>query len=99
MTYIPTTPEDLLHWMHTSGILQKHGIQKIGIFGSFARREPHNDIDVLLEDEVIDWKTIEAFRNEFQLATGEKLDIMVRKFAEPLILKTALRDIRYATIS
>ena len=99
MTYIPTTPEDLLNWLYSSGMLKKYGIQKIGVFGSFARCEPHKDIDVLLEDDFLDWKLIEAFRNEFQLATGEKLDIMIRKYAEPLILKTALRDIRYATIS
>lgn len=99
MTNVPSTPEELFSWLQASGLLQKYGLKKIGVFGSFARCEPHNDIDILLEDDVFEWKAVEAFREEFQRATGERIDIMIRKFAEPLILKTALRDIQYAPVS
>ena len=94
-----STPDVLFKWLQNSGLQKKYGLKKIGVFGSFARGEPHKDIDLLLEDEHIDWKSLEAFRHEFQIQTGEKLDIMVRQFAEPLIFKTALRDIRYAAFA
>jgi predicted nucleotidyltransferase len=93
-----TSPEQLFECLHSSGLLEKYGIRKIGVFGSFARREVYQDIDLLLEDEEINWKALADFRDEFQLITGQKIDIMVKKYAEPLILRTALRDIQYETL-
>jgi predicted nucleotidyltransferase len=93
-----STPENLFIWLRSSGILKKYGLQKVGIFGSFARGENYNDIDFLIEDEVVNWKNLMDFQNEFQAITGQKADIMVKAYAEPLVLKTAFRDFLYETI-
>jgi uncharacterized protein len=90
------SPHDLFEYLSTSGLLDKYGLTRVGVFGSFARMEPYHDIDLLIEDETINWKELEAFRTEFQAQTGEKLDIMVRHFAEPIILNRAMKDIQYA---
>lgn len=90
------SPHDLFAYLSVSGLLRKYGLKKVGVFGSFARMEPHHDIDLLVEDETINWKELEAFRAEFQAQTGEKLDIMVRHYAEPIILSRAMKDIQYA---
>ena len=89
------TIQDLFLYFQSSGLIAKYGIHKFGVFGSFARQEPFHDIDILIEDEHIDWKKLEAFRVEFQLATGTPLDIMVRAYAEPIILNRALKEIQY----
>jgi predicted nucleotidyltransferase len=86
---------DLFSFLNDSGLLAKYGILKVGVFGSFAREEKFNDIDLLIEDEHFNWKKLEAFRKDFHLATGIPLDIMVKAFAEPVILNRALKDIKY----
>lgn len=90
-----STPEQLFLWLRNSGMLKKYNIRKFGIFGSFARREPFRDIDLLLEDDDVNWESLVEFSREFRFATGKNLDIMVKKYAEPLVLKRALRDIQY----
>lgn len=90
------TPDQFFDFLRSSGLRKKYGLENLALFGSFARREPFQDIDILVEENA-DWKVLEDFRNEFTLLTGIKLDIMMRQFADPLVLKYALQDICYDT--
>ncbi len=90
-----SSPKKLFGWLKSSGLLTKYGLNKVGVFGSFARNEPYADIDLLVDDPVINWKLLRGFCDEFQEKTRIKLDIMVRQYAEPLILKSAEKDLIY----
>ena len=72
-------------------------IKRIGIFGSFARDEENaNDIDLLIEDDIDPDRLIQLkilLENSFQ----KKVDIVLPKFANPIILYRAQRDLHYAT--
>ncbi len=69
---------------------------KVGIFGSFARGETANDIDLLLEDH-IDYEALIRIRLRMEKDLNKKLDIVIRKFADPIILHRAEKDLKYVT--
>jgi predicted nucleotidyltransferase len=88
------SPSQFFQFLKNNGLTRKYGLHRIAVFGSFARNEPYKDIDLLIEDD-LDWRELIKFREEFQNLTGQKLDIMLKKFAEPLILRHAQNDLRY----
>ncbi|MFC1736375.1 nucleotidyltransferase family protein [Candidatus Hydrogenedentota bacterium] len=77
-----------------SNILQRFAIHRLGIFGSFSRSEPANDIDILIEDDL----TLEeaaSFRQALEALVDNRLDIMIERLANPIILYRARKDMRY----
>jgi uncharacterized protein len=82
--------------MREQHVLEKYGFNYIGVFGSFARNEPFKDIDILIEEEV-DIQKIIQFKEEVERLFGVKVDVMIRRFAEPIVLKYALKDVKYVT--
>ena len=76
-------------------IFGRFGLSRIGVFGSFARGENFRDLDLLIEDDIPYTKLI-ALREALQTDLVIPVDLMIRRYAEPIILRSALRDIRYA---
>lgn len=76
-------------------IFEKYKIDKIGIFGSTARGEDGKDIDVLVEDT--DYKKWINLKKEFEEKTNISLDIMIEKYANPIVLMRAKKEIVYVT--
>ena len=68
--------------MISNNLFNKFGLSKIGIFGSAARGELSNDIDILIEDNV-DYRLLSELRNELQLFTNKRIDIVIAKYANP----------------
>jgi len=84
-------------YLRNNRIFSKYNLKRIGIFGSYARDEENaNDIDILIEDNIDSDKLIqlkELLENSFQ----KKVDIVLTKFANPIILYRAQKDLHYAT--
>lgn len=76
-------------------ILKKYGIERIGVFGSFARGEKYNDIDLFIEDDRVQPENLIALKNELEREFGTKVDIMTKKFANPIVVHRARKDMRY----
>ncbi len=76
-------------------ILKKYGIDRIGLFGSFARGEEYNDIDVFIEDDGVRPENLIKLKDELEREFEIKVDIMTKKFANPIVLHRARKDMRY----
>lgn len=71
------------------------GISKIGVFGSFARNEKFKDIDLLIEEEV-NSEALISFQKILKRDINVPVDIVLSKYAEPIILYRAQQDLKYA---
>jgi len=81
-------------------LLQKEGFfklvdeEKIGIFGSFARNEDFQDIDLLIEKpkDILELYYIkEKLKKKYKI----RFDFMIKEYADPIILRNSLKDIIY----
>jgi hypothetical protein len=90
--------DDLFLILRDNHIFERFGIKKLGVFGSLARGERFNDIDLLIEDD-LDYKSLLELKVLLESQTGYKVDLLQKKYAEPVILHRALKDIRYAAAS
>lgn len=70
-------------------------LEQIGVFGSFVRGESYNDIDFLL-DEKMDYNKRVRLKKFLEKELQTDVDIIIKPFAEPIILHRALKDIKYA---
>ena len=77
-------------------MFEKFNLSRVGVFGSAARGEQSNDIDILIEDN-IDYRLLSAFRNELQELMNKRVDIVIAKYANPIVLRRALKEIVYVT--
>ena len=89
---------DLFLLFKDKEVFHQFGLQKIGVFGSLARGEHFNDIDIFIEEE-IDFNKLLRLKKMLEKETGFPVDIMKKKYAEPVILYRALKDMRYAATS
>ena len=78
-------------------LLEKHSLEKIGVFGSFARGEKANDIDFYIDLEDYNVKNLIELKNDLKKLTEKEVDIMVKKYANPIILYRAKKDMKYVT--
>jgi predicted nucleotidyltransferase len=85
------TFEALKKAIKDENILQKHNLSKIGIFGSFARGEAANDIDFYIDSAIYDLKNIVALKNDLERVSQKPVDIMLQKYANPIVLYRAKR--------
>lgn len=91
-----TNLNDLELYLRREKIFDLLEINKIGVFGSFARNEAFNDIDLMIEGDVKTEALIylrKKLKNEIQTP----VDIVLSKYTEPIILHRAKQDIKYAT--
>lgn len=47
-------------------ILKKYGIDRVGVFGSLARGEKYNDIDLFIEDDRVQLQNLIELKNELE---------------------------------
>ncbi|MEI6595269.1 MAG: nucleotidyltransferase domain-containing protein [Bacteroidota bacterium] len=92
------TIQDLFTFINDESILERFNLKKIGVFGSFARGEKFNDIDLMIDDD-IDFKKLLELKIFLETKTGNRFDIMQKKYAEPVILYRAMKDLKYAEAS
>ena len=88
----------LQDFLRTHDVFNRFGIKRIGVFGSFARNEKFNDIDLLVEDKM-DYKSRFALKSFLEKELEISIDLVQKDLAEPIILHRAMKDIRYATIN
>jgi predicted nucleotidyltransferase len=78
-------------------LLEKYNLDKIGVFGSFARGEQANDIDFFIDMENYHVKNLIELKKELEKITKKEVDIMLKKYANPIILYRAQKDMQYVT--
>jgi predicted nucleotidyltransferase len=89
----------LQQYLRENQIFSQYNLKRIGVFGSFARDEANaNDIDILIEDD-IDPDSLIRLKNLLENSFQKKVDVVLRKFANPIILYRAQKDLLYATQS
>jgi predicted nucleotidyltransferase len=72
-------------------------LDKIGIFGSFSRGEKANDIDFYIDMENYSVKNLINLKKDLEIITQKEVDIMLKKYANPIILYRAQKDMKYVT--
>jgi hypothetical protein len=82
--------------MVRNNLFKKFSLSKLGVFGSTARGEVSNDIDILIEDNV-DYRSLSVLRDELQRLTNKRIDIVIERYANPIVLHRARKEIIYVT--
>jgi hypothetical protein len=77
-------------------LFKKFSLSKLGVFGSAARGEASDDIDILIEDN-LDYRELSALRDELQRLTNKRIDIVIAKYANPIVMYRARKEIIYVT--
>jgi hypothetical protein len=97
------TRADILDFInqHQSEFSRKYYIQKMGLFGSFARNEPNesSDIDLIVEfkDRTPHLSEIkESIRTLFKNRFQRNVDLANVKYLKPYAKEYILRDVQYA---
>ena len=80
--------------MVRNNLFEKYNLSRLGVFGSTARGEKSNDIDILIEDN-LDYRNLASFRDELQSLLHKRVDIVMGKYANPIVLYRALKEIVY----
>ena len=88
--------EELETLLRAENVFDEFGLNRLGIFGSFARGEKYNDIDLLVEQNLY-YSTREALKEKLQKLLNIKIDLVPEKFADPILLHRARKEIRYVT--
>jgi len=82
--------------MVRNDLFNKFSLTKLGVFGSTARGEVSNDIDILIEDN-IDYQSLSVLRDELQRLTNKRIDIVIARYANPIVLHRARKEIIYVS--
>jgi predicted nucleotidyltransferase len=91
------TFEALEKAIKSENILEKHKLEKIGIFGSFARGEAAKDIDFYIDLETYNLENLIALKNDLEKISEKSVDIMIKKYANPIVLHRAQKDMKYVS--
>ena len=78
-------------------LLKKYELDKIGVFGSFAWGEKANNIDFYIDTEEYRVKNIINLKKDLEKITEREVDIMLKKYANPIVLYRAEKDMKYVT--
>lgn len=90
------TIQELETLLRNEKVFEEFGIKSLGLFGSFARGETYKDIDFLLEQNV-DYRVREKLKVKLQTLLNLKVDLVVKKLADPVILYRVYKDLKYVT--
>jgi predicted nucleotidyltransferase len=63
--------------------------------GSFAQGETANDLDFYIDLETYDLKKLIELKNDLEKISQKSVDIMIKKYANPIILLRAKKDMKY----
>jgi len=78
-------------------LLKKYDLDKIGVFGSFARGEKARDIDFYIDIENYNVKYLLPLKKDLENITEKEVDIMLKKYANPIVLYRAQKEMIYVT--
>ena len=78
-------------------LLKKYNLERIGVFGSFARGEKAKDIDFYIDAENYNIKNLVSLKNDLEKITKKDVDTMLKKYANPIVLYRAEKDMKYVT--
>ena len=78
-------------------LLKKYDLEKIGVFGSFARGEEAADIDFYIDADNYNIRNLINLKIDLEKITEKEVDIMLKKYANPIILYRAVKDMVYVT--
>lgn len=87
---------ELKNIMICNNLFERFNINRIGVFGSTARGENSNDIDILIDDNA-DYRQLAVLREELQNLLNKRIDIVISKYANPIVLHRAMKEIVYVT--
>ena len=90
--------EQLQKFFNEEKIFTQFGLNRIGVFGSFSRKEKFNDIDIYIEED-ISYNDLLSLNKLLTEKSIVPFDIVLKKFAEPLVMYAAKSDMRYVTQS
>ncbi len=88
----------IIEYLESSTIFHTYNLESIGIFGSVARGEDANDLDLLIDADPRDFKKWIAFKKKVETDLTIRVDIMFEKYADPIILYRAKKDLIYANV-
>jgi len=83
--------------LKSNNLLKKYNLERIGVFGSFARGEKANDIDFYIDSDNYNVKNLIELKRDLEKLTEKEVDIMLKKYANPIILYRAEKDMKYVT--
>ena len=86
--------EKLKNEISKRNLLSKYHIDKIGVFGSIVRGDTGNDIDIFIEN-YYDYIKLDEFRTEIEKYMDKKVDIVIDKFVNPIVLYRAKKEMIY----
>ena len=89
------TLENFKNFLKKEKIFDKYALEKIGVFGSLARGEDGNDIDILVED--LNYKKWISIKDDLENNYHLHLDVVLEKYANPIVLMRAKKEIVYVT--
>ena len=90
----PLTIQDIQNYFNEHDLFNKYGLTKLGVFGSFARGEKFNDIDLYVEDDIELRKAAELkllLQNNYDL----QIDLVLKSKENKLIKKKKKKDMKY----
>lgn len=78
-------------------LVQKYGISKIGVFGSYAREEhcAESDVDILVEFSTPIGLKFVTLANELESILNEKVDLVSSRGLKPSYKKIVEQDLKY----
>ncbi len=92
------TMDELESAIKSANLLKKYNLDRIGVYGSFARGEKDpNDIDIYIDKDDCSLESLLNLKIELEKISGKKIDMMIKRYAEPIILHRAKKDMKYFT--
>ena len=88
---------ELKQALNNENLLKKYNLDKIGVFGSFARGEEANDLDFYIDMDNYNLKNLISLKKDLENITKKEVDIMLKKYANPIVLHRAQKDMVYVT--
>jgi len=86
------------NFLREKQLFSKYNLSKVGLFGSFVRDDENaQDIDILIDNENIEIDKLIELKAIIENSFGKKVDMVLAKYANPIILYRAKKDLKYAT--
>ncbi len=95
MSFVVKNISDFQIFLTNSKILSKYNLDRLGVFGSFAREDSNfHDVDILIEKD-IDFQSALSLKEELEKSLNLKIDLVLKKYANPIILHRANKELIY----
>ncbi len=89
--FIIRTTADLREFLLREAVLQRFHLSRLAVFGSLARNEKANDVDLLIEDP-LPLESAAAVKFFLESKINLPVDVVLANRANPIILVRANRE-------